>query len=313
LTKRAKASLQQRQAATAAPAKPKRVSSSANGIAHPTEWNGNQFRLRKIAISPLDLLHDKYEPVDLTVRKDDPDHHNRDTKKNKKTIRRFGSKANTFLAMAMQENNSVSSEYPFGDVYPKMAGPNWATRQDVRDVMSGPHTPSQLRFETNPFQPDELPGGQKTGDAANFGLYKMNWLMIRQTEWGKMLIELETERQTQKIRENKQNFAPTAWNVEAAVGDKINKSTDIASVILQQAMEMWHAEIPPEPDHPTKGNFWAGHRAGWTGLNNPGAADWDDIVFYYNAVMAIKAKLDSDKTGKFTTGNSRLGVKVPNR
>jgi hypothetical protein len=167
----------------------------------------------------------------------------------------------------MEENNTVSSDYPFGDTFPRLAEPEWNPRQALRDIASSSLSLSEPKSETRTFQPDELPGWQKTGDAANF---------------------------------------------EAAVGHKINVSTSLASEIMIQAMEKWHAEIAPDPRHPTKGNFWAGHRAGWTGLNDPRSADWEDILFYYDAVMAIKAKLDSDTEGKLTTGSTRIGVNVIN-
>jgi hypothetical protein len=348
LTKRAKASLQHHHAVAPATPKPKRVSTSTISRAGLT---GNQSRLRKLA-SPtpepsqeshvatrhtpnLFLPKPEGEPKQLTPFSGLPglagsvgrltehknievlpveDHHHPDTAKNKETIRTFGSKANTLLAVAMEENNAVSADYPFGDIYPelKLKVPDPDPYQAVRDFASGPVTLSKPKSESRTFQHDELPGWQKTGDAANFGLYKMNWLMIRQTEKGKSLIKEELEIQTKRIRDKGLDFAPTAWNVEAAVGYKINRNTAIASEIMVQAMEKWHAEIAPDPRHPAKGNFWAGHRAGWTGLNDPGSADWNDILFYYDAVMAIKSKLDNDKEGKLTKGSSRIGVKVVN-
>jgi hypothetical protein len=309
LTKRAKASLQRHHADAPAPRKPKRASPSTNSLARPADWSGNQTRLHKLASPVPDLpqesraatrhlpnlflpkpegepqnpfshyrgLADSVEP--LSKRKNievlpAEDHGHPDTAKNKDIIRTFGSKANTLLAVAMEETNTVTSNYSFGDIYPN--------------------------------------GLPKKDDAANFGLYKMNWTMIRQTDTGKSLIEKEWAHQTQEIRGTKQDFSPTDWSVEVAVGHKINADTAIATTIMVEAMEMWHAEIAPDPRHPTKGNFWAGHRAGWTGLNNPGSADWNDILDYYDAVMAIKARLDSDKEGKLTTGSSRIGVKVIN-
>jgi hypothetical protein len=351
LTKRAKASLQQRQAATTAPPKPRRAPSSTNSLARPADWSGNQSRLHKLASPALDhpqqsqvatgsipnlfLPKPPGQPKQLTPFSELPglagsvgrltdhknidvppaeDHHHPDTAKNKDTIRTFGSKANTLLAVAMEENNTVSSHYPFGDTYPelKLEVPDPNPYQAVRDFTSGPSTLSEPKPEFRAFQPDELPGWPKTGDAANFGLYKMNWLMIRQTEKGKSLIKEELEIQTKAIHDRGQDFAPTDWNVEAAVGHKINASTSLASEIMVQAMQKWHAEIAPDPRHPAKGNFWAGHRAGWTGLNDPGSADWEDILFYYDAVMAIKAKLDNDTDGKLTTGSTRIGVNVIN-
>ena len=236
-----------------------------------------------------------------------------DTAKNKNIIRTFGSNANVVLAVAMEENFTVSSDYPFGDTYPKLKleVPNPEPHQAVRDLTSRSLSLSEPKSETHTVQTNEL-GVPKTGDAANFGLYKMNWLMISQTDKGKSLIKEEREIQTRKIHDNGKDYAPTDWAIETAVGHKINASTAIASEIMVQAMKKWHAEIAPDPSHPTKGNFWAGHRAGWTGLNDPGAADWDDILFYYDAVMKIKAQLDNDKEGNLTRGTKRIGVNVIN-
>ena len=351
MAKRAKALLQPHRAVAPAARKPKRDPASTNSVARPTEWNGNQSRLNKLASPALDSAQESHiaarripnlfqpkapgEPETVTPASQLPglagtvgpltrhknievlkpqETHHPDTAKNKDIIRTFGSSANILLAVAMEENFTVSSDYPFGDTYPKLKldVPNPEPHQAVRDLTSRSLSLSEPKSETRAFQTDELPGGPKTGDAANFGLYKMNWLMIRQTEKGESLIKEEREIQTKKIRDNGQDFAPTDWNIEAGVGHKINASTAIASEIMVQAMKKWHAENAPEPGHPTQGNFWAGHRAGGTGLYDPGAADWDDIVFYYDAVTRIKAKLDNDKEGQLTRGTKRIGVNVIN-
>jgi hypothetical protein len=345
VTKRVKAPPQRNHAQ--APAPPKRAHSSTASPAQQTNWSGNQTRLHKLA-SPVpepqqNLRVGTRHPPNLFLPKTESepqnpfshyrgladavgpltrhknievlpveDHHDRDTAKNKDIIRTFGSNANTLLAVAMEETNTLTSNYHFGDIYPRLSGPEWNPGRAVREITSGTVSLSEPKAETRSFQPDELPGGLKTGDAANFGLYKMNWLMISQTDTGKSLIEQERASQTLKIREAKQDFAPTDWNVEAAVGHRINADTALASRIMLEAMKKWHAEIAPDPRHPAKGNFWAGHRAGWTGLNDPGSADWNDILFYYDAVMAIKAKLDNDTEGKLTTGSTRIGVNVSN-
>ena len=280
MTKRAKALLQPHRAVAPAKITPQSAPSTTKKPAHSGDWSGNQSHLQKLASPALDSQQEshvaaRHKSIEVLPPED---HHHPDTAKNKDTIRSFGSKANTLLAVAMEENKTVSSDYPFGDVYPSLTGP----------------------------------GQPKTGDAANFGLYKMNWLMISQTEKGKSMIKEERDRQAKEVHDNGQGVAPTDWNIESAVGHQINASTAIATEIMVEAMKKWHAEIAPDPSHPIKGNFWAGHRAGWTGLNDPGAADWDDILFYYDAVMAIKARLDNDNEGKLTTGSSRIGVKVHN-
>lgn len=342
-------------APTPAPRKPKRTRASTDSLAPPTEWSGNQTRLHKLAspisepqqnsrvgarhIPNLFLPKTEREPQNpfshyrgladavgpltgqLISRRNIQvggveDHHDRDTAKNKDVIRSFGSSANTLLAVAMEETNTVTSNYPFGDVYPGLATPkpDFNPGRAVREITSGKVSLSPPKSETptHTYQPDELPGSQKTGDAANFGLYKMNWLMIKQTDTGKSLIANERAHQILEIALEGGAFEPTEWNVEAAVGHRINTDTALASRIMLEAMKKWHAEIAPDPKHPKKGNFWAGHRAGWTGLNDPGSADWDDIFSYYRAVIAIKARLDNDKDGTLTTGSTRIGVPIVN-
>jgi hypothetical protein len=344
VSNRRKTSLRSPHADIPAPRKPKRVHPATNRLAPGTGWSGNQAHLHKLGCSTLPRLPDERigaretpnlflpnagdRPHDVFLNVDGvsllPKHKNitivetkdtgsRKTKTNKNIIRSFAAKSTLLMAVAMQENNTISSDYPFGDVYPKLPEPDSSSGQAVRQQFSRKIGLIEAKPETRTFQGDELPGWQKHGDAANFGLYKMNWLMIKQTEIGKSEIEKERAKQAKKIHKAKGDFAPTDWSVEAAVGDKINKSTDLATRIMLEAMDKWHAEIPPDPIHPAAGNFWAGHRAGWTGLNSPGSADWDDIRFYYDAVMAIKEQLGSDRKGKLTRGRTRIGVEVINR
>jgi hypothetical protein len=113
-------------------------------------------------------------------------------------------------------------------------------------------------------------GDNKQDDAANFGIYKMNWGMIRQCP------------------------SAIAIGVDAAiVGPKINGDPALATQILLEAMQMWSINSP-EPNHPVANNFWAGHRQGSTGLNNVDGADWADIQDYYLGVQVLKAKCDGD-------------------
>jgi hypothetical protein len=348
LSHRVKALLRSPHAGISAPRKQKSVSAGKKNAAQRTDWGGNQAHLHKLGPPTLPRLPDERigakqppnlflpdagdRPYDVfsnlhglsdavgplpkhkNIKIREPEtSSNPKTAKNKDIIRSFGSKSTVLLAVAMEENNTISSDYPFGDVYPKLVAPGFDPRQAVHEQFSGKLGLIEAKPETYTYQPDELPGGQKHGDAANFGLYKMNWLMISQTETGKKLIKQERARQAREIHKAKQDFAPTDWNVEAAVGGKINADTALATRIMLEAMDKWHAEIPPDPTRPKPGNFWAGHRAGWTGLNSPASADWDDILFYYDAVMAIKGQLDSDKEGKLTGGRSRIGVDVINR
>ncbi|MGA8087136.1 MAG: hypothetical protein WCA10_07510 [Terracidiphilus sp.] len=352
MTTQVKAPLQRQRAVAPSPRKPKRITSPTKTVAQPVGWTGNQSRLNQLAgpapnalqesriaprnepnlflpkqpgesgiVTPASHLPGLRDSIG-TLSRVKPNEvlppevsHHPDTAKNKDTILTFGSRANILLAVAMEENNTISSNYTFGDIYPEsdLRVPEPNPHQAVRDITSDHLSLSKPKIETRSFQRDELPGGPKTGDAANFGLYKMNWLMIRQTPTGESLIEREQRILAKEIRRNGEEFAPTDWSVEAAVGRLINSSTALATRIMVEAMDKWHAENPPDPKHPTPGNFWAGHRAGSTGLNDPGSADWNDILDYYLAVMAIRARLDNDKEGTLTNGPLRIGVNVINR
>lgn len=158
------------------------------------------------------------------------------------------------LAIAMLEDGTLQCDYPFGDVYPN--------------------------------------GILKTGDAANFGIYKMNWYMIQQCPSAKALFPNQP--------------GSDSWK---AAGTKINGDAGLATHILLEAMNKWSMN-EPDPNAPVTGNFWAGHRWGESGLNNQMPTDWQDVLNYYLAVKAITDKCDSDSS--VWTTNVRYGVNVPN-
>jgi|HubBroStandDraft_6_1064221.scaffolds.fasta_scaffold01726_11 hypothetical protein len=125
-------------------------------------------------------------------------------------------------------------------------------------------------------------GDGKLGDSANFGIYKMNWFMLRQ-------------------------LTTTPAGAHDDVGRTINSDPGLATRILLEAMRKWSIN-PPEPNHPVANNFWAGHRQGETGLSFPAAANWDDIQDYFLAIQVIKAKCDGNDSVWDTT--IRYGLDV---
>jgi glycosyl hydrolase family 134 len=144
------------------------------------------------------------------------------------------------LAIAMLEDKHLRANYPFGDIYPD--------------------------------------GKPKIGDAANFGIYKMNWYMIQQCPSAKRIIG---------------NRPPSfVWQ---NMGTRINNDPQLATEILLQAMKLWSTDLP-NPTIPKTGNFWAGHRWGESGLKNLTGTNWNDILRYYQSVQAIKSKCDNDDT-----------------
>ena len=161
------------------------------------------------------------------------------------------------LAIAMLEDKHLDaqphSDYPFGDRYPD--------------------------------------GRPKTGDAANFGVYKMDWYMIQQCSAARPII----------------GDRPASYVWQSA-GARINSDPKLATHILLEAMRIWSTEAP-NPGSPKAGNFWAGHRWGETGLKNLPGTNWKDILRYYRSVQAIKAKCDADAT--VWTSIIRYWVEVP--
>ena len=134
-------------------------------------------------------------------------------------------------------------------------------------------------------------GDNKEEDAANFGIFKMNWYMIRQCASGIALIG--------------NRIGPDVWS---NTGPAINADAALATQILLEAMDKWSIDAP-DPDNPVSENFWAGHRWGETGLRSLAGTDWNDILRYYRAVKAIEAQCNADPT--VWTTSIRYWVDVP--
>ena len=179
-------------------------------------------------------------------------HRDTATPATKDAIRRAGGDT-LCLAIAMLENKRLLADYPFGDTYPKSKTP-------------------------------------KQGDAANFGIFKMNWYMIQQC------------RSIRPIVANPS--LPSAWKT---AGARINADNELATTILLEATITWSMD-PPNPAAPVPNNFWAGHRWGESGLRNLQGTPWQDIRNYYDAVQAIKDACDKDKD--IWENRRRYGVNV---
>ena len=145
-----------------------------------------------------------------------------------------------------------------------------ATKTTIKSNAGGTLTLAIAMVETSDLLCNYVYGDGKTGDAANFGIYKMNFGMIKECQ--------------------------SAAGADAdTLGPTLNSDPALATKILLEAMQIWSTN-PPEPNHPVAGNFWAGHRQGSTRLSNAASANWDDIQDYYLAVQVIKAKCDGDAT-----------------
>jgi len=177
---------------------------------------------------------------------------------------------------------------------------NAATKQAIRQAGGGSLALAIAMLENKfliawphadyPFGDRSPDGTPKTGDAANFGVFKMNWFMIRQCPTGLALIEDQP--------------APT-WS---SVGTLINADAGLATRLLLEAMEKWSIAAP-DPANPVAGNFWAGHRWGETGLMALPETDWPDIARYYRSVQVIKARCERDD--EVWSTNVRYWVDVP--
>jgi hypothetical protein len=145
-----------------------------------------------------------------------------------------------------------------------------------------------------PFGDKDPDGCPKIEDSANFGIYKMNWFMLQQCP---SVIAI--------LGGYQQSCRSDAW---AAVGATINSDLQLTTNVLLEALAKWNSDAPIA-NEPVPGNFWAGHRQGESGLNNPTGAIWGDIIGYYEAVQAIKTQCDAD--GTVWTSNARYWVDVP--
>lgn len=195
------------------------------------------------------------------------------------------------LAIAMQEDKTLSGNYPFGDIFPE-----------------DPKRPGRLEevLQYPELDPTARPGFPKRGGAANFGIYKMNWYMIKQCE-------------SAKSRAKSLDIDVNARNAWIPVGQEINNDPGLATQILIEAMSKWSTVKPAYPELKDKevGNFWAGHRFGSSGLNDeppPGmslAEMRKSILNYYDAIWIIRAYIESDRDKAWNTP-LRYGEDVPN-
>ncbi|OKL55433.1 hypothetical protein UA08_09301 [Talaromyces atroroseus] len=118
-------------------------------------------------------------------------------------------------------------------------------------------------------------GDGKTYDAANFGLFKQNWGMLR-------------------VCAKRYGFAgqsASQWNDGALLNS--NVYADVAS--------RWDCQ-----EYYGYDKWFAGHRDGASGLANPYT---QDIENYKSAVQWIQSQIDSDS--KYKTDDTRFWVSVP--
>jgi len=160
------------------------------------------------------------------------------------TIRRLGIRKQAILsydgnvfdvAVAMLETRKMKATYPFGDRYPD--------------------------------------GRPKQGDAANFGIFKQNWLMIR-SSWPPYT-----------------HLGPDDYRTGRALNDDLNLDIQVlhASQARYGVNDLW----------------FSGHRNGATGLDHPNTLDIDR---YRRAIAWIRDQLSSDAV--FLSDDTRFWVHV---
>ncbi|NUT93742.1 MAG: hypothetical protein HOY78_17155 [Saccharothrix sp.] len=127
-------------------------------------------------------------------------------------------------------------------------------------------------LETERMDTDYPYGDDKKDDAANFGIFKQNWFMLRNA--------------CAHFRDQSTN----QWHNGATL------NTDLATDLtcLHQSQDFYGLTT-----------WFAGHRNGETGIKNP---DTDDITTYKTAIHWIRTQLDT--TPANLTNNTRFWVDV---
>ncbi|KAF1801931.1 hypothetical protein V8B55DRAFT_1475433 [Mucor lusitanicus] len=127
-------------------------------------------------------------------------------------------------------------------------------------------------LETEDMTTKYVYGDGKTQDSANFGIFKQGWFMLRTS-----------------VAEFKK-YGPSDYNKGAVLNAHLAK--DIKTRQASQA-------------HFGLDKWFAGHRNGETGINNPYT---QDIQNYKDGVYWIKAQLESNK--KYLSDDTRFWVYV---
>ncbi|PSL52467.1 cellulose or protein binding domain-containing protein [Saccharothrix carnea] len=145
-------------------------------------------------------------------------------------------------------------------------------KQQIRNAGGNSLDLAVAMLETENMSTNYAYGDNKTYDAANFGIFKQNWLMLR----------------SKCSRFSGQSVSQ--WNNGAVLNS--NLSADISC--LHQSQSGYGL------------NTWfAGHRNGESGLNNPNTSD---INGYKTAIYWIKSRIDSNSAN--LSNDTRFWVDV---
>ncbi len=149
-----------------------------------------------------------------------------------------------------------------------------ARKQQVLNAGANTLDLAVAMLETENMQASSYPYGDgKTGDSANFGIFKQNWYMIRTSV------------------SQYASYGPGQYNAGAALNT--NLSWDIQ--VLHASQNKYGIYT-----------WFAGHRDGQSGLSNPGTTD---INNYRTAVYWIQSQINSSSANR--SNNTRFWVQVP--
>lgn len=177
-----------------------------------------------------------------------------------------------------------------------------------------------------PWRDSKLPGNSfsgpfKDGDSSNFGLYKMNWYMIRHSN-------------TMKANNGGNVLGAYAYGNYGdsnGWGQKINNNIGLATRILY---DYWNTmssrpngtsadgNSSEDPNAGRARNFWGGHRYGQTGWNDGNSnfnggtrgvnrEGWQNTIDYWYAIYKLKNEIDG-QLQNFKTTKRRLAYDIHN-
>lgn len=146
-------------------------------------------------------------------------------------------------------------------------------KQQVRNAGGNSLDLAVAMLETDTMNSNYAYGDNKTGDAANFGIFKQNWMMLR------------------AACSQFSGQSASQWNNGAALNS--NLSSDVNCLHQSQ-------------NHYGINTWFAGHRNGSSGLSNPNTTD---INNYKNAVYWIQTQINNNSAN--LTNDTRFWVQVP--
>lgn len=128
-------------------------------------------------------------------------------------------------------------------------------------------------LESEELKTDYVYGDNKTGDSANFGIFKQNFFMLRTS-----------------TSQFKKYTSPDSYNVGSILNKKL--AQDIKA--RHESQNFYGADV-----------WFAGHRNGETGIHHPYT---QDITDYKNGVNWIHSQLMSNE--KYLTDDTRFWIDV---